>query len=163
MARTNVAVVCAGAKAILDIPKTLEYLETMGVPTIGYKTTSFPTFYTASSAYPIEYFYSSVSDIAQIIQTKWSLKINGGVLVLNPISSRDEITQQDIEPAICQAILEAEQQQISGKALTPFLLTRIGQLTGDKSLHANISLLKNNAGLGAQLAVAIASSDTMAT
>lgn len=155
LAKSSVAVICSGAKAILDIPKTLEYLETLGVPIIGYQTNRLPTFYSAHSQYPLDYYEDDLRNIAKLIQKKWRFGLEGGVLVVNPIPHEDEILHEQIEPMIRQAIKDAQQQAVTGKAITPFLLSRLGELTGAQSLKANIALLISNAKVGAQLAIAM--------
>ncbi|OKO90397.1 pseudouridine-5'-phosphate glycosidase [Geobacillus proteiniphilus] len=152
LARTNVAVVCAGAKSILDLGLTLEYLETHGVPVIGYQTDVLPAFYSRTSPFRVDYRLDSVEEIAQFIETKWGLGLNGGVVIANPVPKEDELEESYITAIIEQALKEAEQQHITGKAVTPFLLDRVKTLTGGKSLQANIALVKNNAALAADLA-----------
>lgn len=149
---TSVAVVCAGAKAILDIPKTLEVLETLGVPVIGYRTHDFPAFYTRSSGQKVEVRMDSAAEIAELLQTKWSLGLRGGVVVANPIKDEDEMDPTFITEIIDAALTEAKHQGIEGKSITPFLLDRINTLTQGKSLKANVALVEHNACLGAELA-----------
>ncbi|KZE90461.1 Pseudouridine-5'-phosphate glycosidase [Geobacillus stearothermophilus] len=152
LARTNVAVVCAGAKSILDLGLTLEYLETHGVPVIGYQTDVLPAFYSRTSPFRVDYRLDSVEEIAQFLETKWKLGLNGGVVIANPVPKEDELEESYITAIIEQALNEAEKQHITGKAVTPFLLDRVKTLTGGKSLKANIALVKNNAALAADLA-----------
>lgn len=153
LANTPVAVVCAGAKAILDLPRTLEYLETFGVPVIGFKTEEFPAFYTRESGLKVDYRAEDEMEVARIIKTKWDLGLKGGVLVANPIPEEYALDRVYIEKAIEEAIIEAKEREIKGKALTPFLLERIKDLTEGKSLMANIELVKNNARIGAKIAI----------
>ncbi|MGG3893711.1 pseudouridine-5'-phosphate glycosidase [Geobacillus stearothermophilus] len=152
LARTNVAVVCAGAKSILDLGLTLEYLETHGVPVIGYQTDVLPAFYSRTSPFRVDYRLDSVEEIAQFIETKWKLGLNGGVVIANPVPKEEELEESYITAIIEQALKEAEEKHITGKAVTPFLLDRVKTLTGGKSLKANIALVKNNAALAADLA-----------
>ena len=138
LARTNVCVVCAGAKAILDIGLTLEYLETKGVPVIGYKTSELPAFYSSKSGFNVDYRVDSAIDIAEILKTKWSLSIEGGVLVTNPIPKKFELELVIMNEAIKEAIIEADKEKITGKEITPYLLSIVNELTQGKSLNANI-------------------------
>lgn len=150
--RTSVVVVCAGAKAILDLPLTLEWLETHGVPVLGYGTDEFPAFYTRSSGLPVDCRVDSAEQAAQIVHTKWKLGLDGGVLVTVPVPVEQELPRQAVEAAIAQALSEAERQGIHGRNMTPFLLERVGKLTGGESIATNIALLRNNAATGAQIA-----------
>ncbi|BAD75658.1 hypothetical conserved protein [Geobacillus kaustophilus HTA426] len=152
LARTNVAVVCAGAKSILDLGLTLEYLETHGVPVIGYQTDVLPAFYSRTSPFRVDYRLDSAKEIAQFLETKWKLGLNGGVVIANPVPKEEELEESYITAIIEQALKEAEKQHITGKSVTPFLLDRVKTLTGGKSLQANIALVKNNAALAADLA-----------
>ncbi|ASS99796.1 pseudouridine-5'-phosphate glycosidase [Geobacillus thermocatenulatus] len=152
LSRTNVAVVCAGAKSILDLGLTLEYLETHGVPVIGYQTDVLPAFYSRTSPFRVDYRLDSAEEIAQFIETKWGLGLNGGVVIANPVPKEEELEESYITAIIEQALNEAEKQHITGKAVTPFLLDRVKTLTAGKSLKANIALVKNNAALAADLA-----------
>jgi pseudouridine-5'-phosphate glycosidase len=154
LSRTPVAVVCAGAKAILDIPKTLEVLETRGVPVIGYGTDDFPAFWTRSSGYPVDHRLDTPAEIAALIDTQFNLGM-GGVLVANPILAKDALDPDMIGATIEQAITDADREGISRKALTPYLLKRVFELTGGKSLVSNIALVENNARLAAAIAVAL--------
>jgi pseudouridylate synthase len=153
LARTNVAVVCAGAKSILDIGLTLEYLETKGVPVLGYKTESLPAFYTRSSPYNVNYQMESCEELASLLRSKWDIGLNGGVVVANPIPEEDAMEENKMNCIIEAALQEAEKRNITGKEATPFLLGKVKELTGGKSLVANIALVKNNARVGAELAV----------
>jgi pseudouridylate synthase len=153
LAQTNVAVVCAGAKSILDLGLTMEYLETKGVPVIGYQTDVLPAFYTRTSAYPVNFKADEVSTISSTLKAKWDLKLHGGAVIANPIPEEYAMPENEINSAIESALKEANEQGISGKDTTPFLLGKVKELTGGKSLDANIALVKNNAVLGAKLAV----------
>lgn len=155
LARTPVAVVCAGAKSILDLPRTLEFLETMSVPVIGYRTKVLPAFYTDTTSHQLAISIDTVNALAKMLTTHWQLGMNSGVLIANPIPAEYAIPANIIEPVIANAISKAQQQQITGKALTPFLLSEVSQLTQGKSLSANIALIKNNVRLGAELALAL--------
>ncbi|WP_423230252.1 pseudouridine-5'-phosphate glycosidase [Caloranaerobacter ferrireducens] len=153
LAKTNVAVVCAGAKSILDIGLTLEYLETHGVPVVGYKTNEFPAFYTRKSGFKVDYRVDSVGELAKIIKAKWDLNLEGGLVVGNPIPEEYEMDYDIINKAIDDAIIEANEKGIKGKDITPFLLSKIKQITEGKSLESNIQLVYNNAVVGSKLAV----------
>lgn len=152
LARTNVTVVSAGAKAILDIGKTLEYLETMGVPVIAFGQEEFPAFYTRSSGFKAPYRLDTPEEIASFIKTKRALNLNGGILVGNPVPEEYEADEALIREAIREALKDAEQKMIKGKEVTPFLLTRVAELTKGESLETNMALVKNNAKLGAKIA-----------
>jgi pseudouridylate synthase len=156
LARTPVAVVCAGAKAILDLPRTLEYLETRGVPVVGYGTDRFPAFWSRTSELPVPLRLDSPEAIADLISTKESLGLGGGVLVANPVPGSDEIPAEEMSAFIKAAITEAKNRGVSGKAVTPFLLSTLFKQTGGRSLATNIALVKNNAALAAKLAVSLA-------
>jgi len=153
LARTSVAVVSAGAKAILDLGLTLEYLETMGVPVIGYRTDHFPAFYLRDSGLGVDYRIDSPAEIAEVIRLKRELQIEGGLLIANPIPEAEELEHRAAQEAIERAIAEAEERGLGGKALTPFLLARIAALTGGESLKSNIQLVLNNARLAGAIAV----------
>ncbi|WP_303049476.1 pseudouridine-5'-phosphate glycosidase [Bacillus sp. Marseille-Q1617] len=153
LARTNVAVVCAGAKSILNIGLTLEYLETKGVPVLGYQTESLPAFYTRNSPYNVNYQMDTCEEIASLLKTKWELGLAGGVVVANPIPEKDAMEENEMSSIIESALQEAEERNITGKETTPFLLGKVKELTGGKSLIANIALVKNNAQVGAEIAV----------
>ena len=155
LSRTPVAVICAGAKSILDIGKTLEVLETNGVPVIGYGTDDFPAFWAPVSGHKVDHRMNDVADIARVIALQAELGM-GGVLVANPIPAADALDAKAIEARIAEAIAGAEAEGVSRKALTPFLLKRIFELTDGKSLVANIALVENNAKVAAQIAVALA-------
>ena len=156
LARTSVAVVCAGVKSILDIGRTLEVLETLGVPVVGYGTDEFPAFYTRSSGFAAPQRIDTSAELAELIRTKWTLGLRGGVLVANPVPEQDAMPASAIQAAIDQALEEAKAEGISGKEVTPYLLERIVTLTGGESLRTNIALVKNNVRVAARLAVALA-------
>ncbi|MFX0548235.1 pseudouridine-5'-phosphate glycosidase [Hathewaya histolytica] len=153
LAHTNVAVVCAGAKSILDIGLTLEYLETQGVPVVGFGTDELPAFYTRKSGFGVDYRMDSVEVLASALKSKWDLGLNGGVVVTNPIPAEYEMDYDTITKAIEEAVKEAEEKGIKGKESTPFLLSKVKEITGGSSLESNIQLVYNNAKLGAELAV----------
>jgi pseudouridine-5'-phosphate glycosidase len=156
LARTNVAVVCAGAKSILDLGLTLEYLETYGVPVIGFGTDELPAFYTRKSGYKVDYRFDSANDLASAIKAKWELGLKGGLVIANPIPEEYSMDYEIIDSAIKEALKEAGERNIKGKKTTPFLLSRIGEITGGKSLESNIQLVYNNARVGAGIAVELA-------
>lgn len=149
---TNVAVVCAGCKSILDIPGTLEYLETSGVPVITYGSDEFPAFFSRESGKKADCRLDSTKEIAELIKTKYDAGLNGGVLVANPIPAEDEIPFEKMDAVIQQALKECDEQGITGKRITPFLLSKVKDLTEGKSLEANIKLVLNNAKVGAEIA-----------
>ena len=149
---TSVAVVSAGAKAILDIPRTLEYLETMGVPVLGFQSDFFGAFYSRSSGIPVEMRMDTPQEIADFLNAKWNLGLKGGVLISNPITEEYEIPSSEIEPVILEAVAEANALDINGKRLTPFLLGKIKDVTAGRSLETNIQLVLNNARVAAQIA-----------
>jgi len=153
LSRTNVCVVCAGPKAILDIGLTLEYLETKGVPVIGYKTSELPAFYSSKSGFNVDYRVDSAFDIAEILKTKWRLSIEGGVLVTNPIPKKFELELVMMNKAINEAIIKANKEKITGKEITPYLLSKVNEITQGKSLNANIKLIQNNSALAAKIAI----------
>lgn len=155
LAQTDVIVVCAGAKAILDLPKTLEVLETQGVPVIGYGTDTLPAFWSRDSALAAPIRLDTPGQIAAHAQTRAAMGIRGGVLVTNPVTASDEIPAPEIAEHIETALAEAEGQGVSGKDVTPFLLSRMIELTNGRSLKTNIALIKNNAQLAARIAVAL--------
>lgn len=155
MAESNVAVVCAGAKSILDIGLTLEYLETAGVPVITMGSDIFPAFYSRDSGHKSPFTATSAAEIAAIMRTKWELGLKGGLVIANPIPVADEIPAAEIDRQIQGALIEADTTGYRGKALTPFLLKRVAALTEGRSLTANIALVRNNAHLGAAIAVAL--------
>jgi pseudouridine-5'-phosphate glycosidase len=152
LANTDVAVVCAGAKSILDLALTREYLETQGVPIIGYQTDSLPAFYTRESEHGIDYRLDSASQIALALKAKWEMRLDGGAVIANPIPTEYAMPSESINNAIDTALREANEQGIFGKESTPFLLARVCELTGGNSLDSNIQLVLNNARLGAEIA-----------
>ena len=154
LARTNVAVVCAGVKSILDIGLTLEYLETHGIPVIGFKTDDFPAFFTRKSGFYVDYCANTEGVIAGMLQVKWAIPLQGGVVIANPVPFEFEANPDIINEAIEKALSEADKQGIKGKAITPFLLSRIEQITEGASLKTNIQLVMNNAALAARIAKA---------
>ena len=153
LARSPVAVVCAGAKAILDLRLTLEYLETHGVPVVGYRTDRLPAFYTTDSVLQVDYRLDSAREIAQALHAKWAMGLAGGMVVANPVPAEHAMPQQQVDAAIAQALREADEQGIGGKQSTPFLLARVAALTGGDSLATNIALVLDNARLAAGIAV----------
>jgi pseudouridylate synthase len=153
-AMSNVAVVTAGAKAILDLALTLEILETQGVPVVGYGTDEFPAFYSRQSGHQLTQRVDNPNQLASLLHSKWSLGLKGGVVVANPIPLEDEIPTVAIQPHIDRAVAEAAAQGVVGKNVTPFLLKRIAEITEGKSLKANIALVMNNAKVAAEIAVA---------
>lgn len=155
LATIPMIVVCAGAKAILDLPATLEYLETMSVPVVGYGTDEFPAFYSRDSGLDVSVNLDSPQDIIDFAQAHWSTGLQSAVLVVNPIPSEDDIPSSRMEPYIKRAVEEANKKDIHGKEVTPFLLARISEMTEGKSMQSNLSLLLNNARLAAQIATAL--------
>ncbi|OPJ62405.1 pseudouridine-5'-phosphate glycosidase [Clostridium oryzae] len=153
LAKTNVAVVCAGAKSILDLGLTLEYLETKGVPVIGYKTEELPAFYTRESGFKVDYRVNSPLELAEALKAKWELGLQGGAVIANPIPEEFSMDLTTINLAIEKALSEAKTKGIKGKETTPFLLAKVKELTGGESLESNIHLVYNNAKLGAQFAL----------
>lgn len=153
LAMTDVTVVCAGAKSILDLGLTLEYLETKGVPVLGYQTDRLPAFYTRSSEFKVDYNMPTPSSIADLLKTKWELGLKGGVLVTNPVPEEYSMDEKLISETIAKAVKEAENQGIKGKETTPFLLAKIKELTGGDSLETNIQLVYNNARLASKIAI----------
>jgi pseudouridine-5'-phosphate glycosidase len=156
LAETNVAVVTAGAKAILDLALTLEKLETLGVPVVGFGTDDFPAFYARESGLRCPLRVESPAELAQMMRAKWSIGLKGGIVVANPIPSAHEIKAQEITPFIEKAVAEASARGVGGKELTPFLLGRLAEITAGRSLAANIELVKNNARVAARIAKAYA-------
>ena len=155
LANTDVTVVCAGAKAILDLPLTLEYLETFGVPVLGYKTKELPAFYTRHSGLAVDYQVETAESIAKIIKVKRDMELDGGVLVTNPIPQEYSYDEKLINEAISSALADAKRDGIKGKDTTPYLLAKVAKITGGGSLDANIQLVFNNAKLGAEIALAL--------
>jgi pseudouridine-5'-phosphate glycosidase len=154
LARTPVAVVCAGAKSILDLGLTLEYLETHGVPVVGYQTALLPAFFTRDSAFKVDYQLDSAAQIAQAMHAARALNLSAGMVIANPIPEQYAMPTASIDAAIDQALREADEQQILGKQATPFLLARVCELTSGDSLSSNIQLVLNNARLASAIAVA---------
>ena len=155
LAQTPMIVVCAGAKALLDLPATLEYLETHGVTVIGYGAEEFPAFYSRSSGLPVDLCCNSPREVADIWRAKQALDLAGGLLVAVPVPDEDEIPAAQIEPIIEQALADGEDAGLRSAEVTPYLLRRIAELTGDRSLRANLALLRNNARVAAAIAVAL--------
>jgi pseudouridylate synthase len=156
MAHTSVAVVSAGAKSILDIGLTLEYLETKGVPVVTFGQDEFPSFYSRKSGFPSPLRLDTAEEIAALMHTKWTLGLEGAVLVANPLPAEKEVPLEEMDAYIQQALEAAAQQKIRGKAVTPFLLQYIARHTKGESLEANIALIRHNAALGAGIAKAYA-------
>ncbi|WP_391487004.1 pseudouridine-5'-phosphate glycosidase [Leclercia tamurae] len=154
LAKTNVAVVCAGAKSILDLGLTTEYLETNGVPLIGYQTQSLPAFFCRTSPFEVSIRLDNAEAIARAMAVKWQTGLNGGLVIANPIPEQFAMAEETINAAIDQAVREAEEQGVTGKASTPFLLARVAELTGGDSLKSNIQLVFNNARLACDIAKA---------
>jgi pseudouridine-5'-phosphate glycosidase len=152
---TPVTVVCAGAKSILDLPKTLEVLETQGVPVIGVGTDEFPAFFSRRSGLPVDHRVDSPSELAEIIRAHTALGLRGGMLVANPIPEADALDGEEIDARIAQAVADAEAHGVTRKDVTPYLLGRLNELTGGRSLVANVALIKNNADFAARTAVAL--------
>ncbi|GLB59939.1 pseudouridine-5'-phosphate glycosidase [Cytobacillus sp. NCCP-133] len=155
LAQTNVAVVCAGAKSILDIGLTLEYLETHGVPVVGFETDVLPAFYTRTSPFNVNYRVDSAEEAAEMIRAKWELGLKGGVVIANPIPEEDALEEAFITGVIETALKEAKENNIAGKKVTPFLLGKVKELTEGTSLTANIALVKHNAEVGSRIAVSL--------
>jgi pseudouridine-5'-phosphate glycosidase len=152
LASVPIIIVCAGAKSILDLPRTLEYLETAGVPVVGWHTPSFPSFYSTSSGLPVDYEIKSVIEVVQIFQRQREFQLNQGILLGVPVPSKDAIPNSIIEPLITQALQQAEEKGISGKAVTPFILTKMVQLSKNRTKRANESLLINNVIVASKIA-----------
>ncbi len=155
-AESNVAVVTAGAKAILDLALTLETLETLGVPVVGYGTDDFPAFYSRASGHAVPMRCNTPEEVANLMKAKWSMGLKGGIVVANPIPVEHEIQITEIGRVIEKAVAEAAKQNISGKKVTPFLLAKVAEVTGGRSLKANIALVRHNALVGAEIAKAFA-------
>ncbi|MCE3281287.1 MAG: pseudouridine-5-phosphate glycosidase [Chitinophagaceae bacterium] len=154
MAHTSVAVVSAGVKSILDIGLTLEYLETQGIPVVTFGQDAFPSFYSAKSGFPSPLRMDTVEEIASLLLSKWKLGLDGSILIANPVPTAHEVPADEMEKHITQALAAANEKNITGKEVTPFLLKYLADHTGGESLEANIALIKHNAKLGAALAVA---------
>lgn len=155
LGRTPVTVVCAGAKALLDVPATLEVLETKGVTVIGYQTDTFPLFYSRDSGLPVDVRCDTPEEVAQVILARQNLSLSCGTLVAVPVPEAHAIPQAEIEPAILQALAEAEEQGLRSGAVTPFLLARLAELTEGQSVRTNLALLINNARVAARIARAL--------
>lgn len=154
LAASNVAVVCAGPKSILDIGLTLEYLETKGVAVVGYQTDELPAFYTRESGFAVDYRCDTPAEIAEALKTKWDLNLRGGMVIANPVPEIFALESKKMEKIINRVHLEVNDLNLSGKKITPYMLQRIEELTGGDSLHTNIQLLLNNARLGAKISLA---------
>jgi pseudouridine-5'-phosphate glycosidase len=157
LARTPITVVCAGAKAILDLPLTLEVLETQGVPVIGYQTDELPAFYSRHSGLPVDLRVESPQEVAEIIHTHEALGLEGGILVTVPVPAEDEWPAEEAQVIINEALASAQANRITGKNVTPYLLSRVNELSGQQSKRANIALLLNNARIAAQIAQTLSS------
>lgn len=153
LANTNVAVICAGAKSILDLGLTMEYLETQGVPVVGYETDMLPAFFTRTSPYKVNYRLNAPNEVADMMKAKWNLGLKGGMVIANPIPEEHAMEESIINQVIEDAVAEAEEKGIAGKDVTPFLLGKIKDITEGKSLESNIALVKHNAKVGSQIAV----------
>lgn len=156
LARTNVAVVCAGIKSVLDIGRTLEYLETKGVPVVGYQTDTLPAFYSRCSGFPVDYRIDLAAEVATAMKAKWAIGLDGGMLIGVPIPAADALARHEIDGVIDDAIAEMRRQRITGKDATPFLLACIAERTAGRSLEANIQLVLNNARVAAEIAIEFA-------
>jgi pseudouridine-5'-phosphate glycosidase len=152
LSRTNIAVVCAGIKSVLDIGRTLEYLETIGVPVVGYQTDTVPAFYARSSGFPVDYRVDNANAAAAALKAKYDLGIDGAIIVANPVPAEHAMNREEIDGIIDKAIAEMNERGITGKETTPFLLARIAERTGGRSLDANIELVLSNAKLAAEIA-----------
>lgn len=159
LARTEVAVICAGVKSILDINLTLEYLETRGVPVIGYRTDELPAFYTRRSGFFVDRRVDNPEKIASVMNAQWSMGLGGGLVIAQPVPEVLSMDEKIIDEAINEALKEADRRNISGKDITPFLLSKVAELTEGSSLKSNIALVENNVRLGAKIVVAYSSID----
>jgi len=155
LSQTPVAVVCAGAKAILDLPRTLEWLETAGVPVLGYRTETFPAFYAASSGLPVDVCIDTPEEAAAIIRARWAFDLTGGVLIGVPLPESVAMPREELEQAIEQALASASRDGIKGKAVTPYLLAEVSKITEGRSITANLALLEQNARVAARIAAAM--------
>jgi pseudouridylate synthase len=155
LARYPVITVCAGAKAILDLPKTMEVLETLGVPVIGYQTDELPAFYSRSSGLKLDLRADGALQIAKTVLTHWRMGFSTGALVVAPVPTEDEVPANEIKDVIDEALEEAAREGVAGRGVTPFLLSRIAAKTEGRALRANIALLKNNARIAGAIAVAL--------
>lgn len=156
LASNPLVVVCAGAKAILDLPRTLEFLETWGVPVLGWQTANFPAFYSQESGLPVDQYVTGAAEVAAVYASQRALGLPQGLLVAAPVPAADEIPANEIEPLIAQALAEAEAAGVTGKRVTPYLLARLVTLSGARSRQANESLLVNNARIAADIAAQLA-------
>ena len=156
LARSNGAVVCAGIKSVLDIGRTLEYLETSGVPVVGYQTDTLPAFYSRCSGFPVDYRVDTAIEAAAAMRTKWNLGLDGGLVIAAPIPETSALAREEIDAVIDEALAEMQRQGIKGKDTTPFLLASIAERTDGRSLEANIQLVINNARIAAEIAVEFA-------
>lgn len=156
LARSNVVVVCAGIKSVLDIGRTLEYLETKGVPVVGFETDTLPAFYSRDSGFPVDYRVESAADVAAAMRIKWDIGLDGGMVVAVPVPEEHGLDKDDIDGVINAALADLQHQGITGKDATPFLLASIAERTGGRSLDTNIQLVINNARVAAAIAVAFA-------
>jgi len=152
LARSNVAVVCAGIKSILDVGRTLEYLETKGVPVVGYQTDTLPAFYARSSGFPVDYRVETAAEVAAAMQVKWDIGLQGGMVVAVPIPEEHALAGDEIDSVIEDALVEMQGQGITGKDTTPYLLASIAERTGGRSLEANVQLVLNNAAVATEIA-----------
>ena len=155
LARTPLVVVCAGAKAILDLPATVEYLETAAVPVVGFQTDEFPAFYSRESGLPVSVRLDSPADIAELARHHWEMGAQSAILVVNPVPEVDALDAHGVDVEIQKALKEMQELGIRGQQVTPFLLKRVTELTGGTSMKANLSLLKNNARLAAEISKAL--------
>jgi pseudouridine-5'-phosphate glycosidase len=155
LARTPVAVVCSGAKSILDLPRTLEWLETAGVPVVGWGTDEYPAFFSHTSGLPVTVRIDTPQEAAEILRTYWEMGMESGVLICVPCPEDDAVPNEIAEEALARALQEAEEEGIHGKGVTPFLLTRVSALSSGATLRANLALLRNNARVGAEIAKAL--------
>lgn len=153
LAKTDVAVICAGVKAILDIGLTLEYLETNGVPVVGFRTDKLPAFYTSKSGFDVDYRVDTTSEVAEALKAKWDLGLKGGMVIANPIKEEHSMDREVINSAISKALKDADKLGIKGKDITPFLLDEVQKITKGESLKSNIELVYNNADIGSKIAV----------
>ena len=152
-------VICSGAKAILDVPKTVEHLETLGMPVIGYETDEFPAFFTRSSGIKLEVTASSPEEAVKIAKAHWAAGNGTAIVLAVPVPEEAELSRVEVEAALAEALAEAERSHISGKAITPFLLSQMENLTAGRSLKANVALLLNNAVVAAKVSVVLANAD----
>jgi pseudouridine-5'-phosphate glycosidase len=157
LGRTAVTVVCAGAKSLLDLPLTLEQLETRGVPVIGYGTSELPAFYSRQSSLPVDVRVDTPEEVAAIVRARRALRLDGGELVTVPVPAADELPRAEAEAAIVRATKLADEAGITGAAVTPFVLAKVAELTGGRSKKANVGLLLNNARVAASIAQALVS------